>query len=126
MNKENTKYLFDNFDFFHPEKPLTESLMGFGFECGDGWFELIKELCEKIKTLDCPNLVVTQVKKKFGSLCFYFNRQSIDKAKLEPLKILIDEAVEKSIQTCDQCGGSGTRKKSKGLVAVRCKNCENS
>jgi hypothetical protein len=53
MNKENTKKLLKRFEFFHPKKPLTESLMAFGFECGDGWFDLIWELCEKIeKELD--------------------------------------------------------------------------
>ena len=27
----------------------NESLMCYGFECGDGWFDLIWELCEKIE-----------------------------------------------------------------------------
>ncbi|MEK7090164.1 MAG: hypothetical protein AAB930_01100, partial [Patescibacteria group bacterium] len=71
MNKSHTEYLFKNFPFFHPEAPLTESLMAFGFECGDGWFGLIKKLCEKLKDLDLKDFRVTQVKEKFGGLRFY-------------------------------------------------------
>jgi len=38
MNTENTKKLFEKYPiiFGGHTKPLTESLMGFGFECGDG------------------------------------------------------------------------------------------
>jgi len=31
------------------DKPITESLIPFGFECGDGWFWLIGNLCDTIQ-----------------------------------------------------------------------------
>jgi hypothetical protein len=34
--------------FQDKEKPMTESLMCFGCECGDGWHNLIDNLCEQI------------------------------------------------------------------------------
>lgn len=50
--------------------------MAFGFECGDGWYNLINELCENITTLiGDKDIEVTadQVKEKFGGLSFYYS-----------------------------------------------------
>ncbi len=49
MNRQNSMRLFKRFPFFYPQKKLTESLMGFGFECGDGWFDLLWDLCLQIE-----------------------------------------------------------------------------
>ena len=74
MNEANTKYLFKNFSFFKSDKPITESLMRFGFACGDGWFRLVKELCEKLQALDLgEQFEVIQFKEKLGGLRFYTN-----------------------------------------------------
>jgi hypothetical protein len=69
MNAEHTKYLIDHFPTLYAgvSKPLIESLMAFGFDCGDGWFELIKDLSEKLEPLGVEAL---QVKEKWGSLRF--------------------------------------------------------
>jgi len=48
--------------------PDSESCMGRGFECGDGWFELIDRLCGTIQCWvnqgNMPPVHVTQVKEK--------------------------------------------------------------
>ena len=43
MNTENTKKLIEAFPALYRgyKKSPRESLMCFGFECGDGWFDLI-------------------------------------------------------------------------------------
>ena len=102
MNKEHTEYLYKNFSFFHPEEPLTKSLMGFGFECGDGWFELIKELCEKLQKMNLEGFSVLQVKEKFGGLCFYVGL--IETEKADTVYRLINEAESKSYKICEICG----------------------
>lgn len=48
--------------------------MSRGFECDDGWFDIIDVLCERIQFLidhnDRPQVVAQQVKEKFGTLRF--------------------------------------------------------
>ena len=55
--------------------PMTETCMCWGFECGDGWYDLIDTLCHSIQTYldahELPQVVATQVKSKFGELRFY-------------------------------------------------------
>ena len=109
MSPEHEKQLFDRFAFFRPDRPLTASLMGFGFECGDGWFKLLEKLCEEIdehlramKPAAAMPFEVIQVKEKFGGLRFYANwgTDAIDAA--------IDRACEASYHTCEVCGEPGS------------------
>ena len=53
---------------------LQQSLMGFGFEIGDGWYGILEDLITKIKNIDIDKVVkVIQIKEKFGGLRFYIN-----------------------------------------------------
>jgi hypothetical protein len=119
MNKENTEYLIKNFWFFQPDPTLRNNLMAFGFECDDGWFNLIKELCEKLEKLideKYPDLkevpdynkhigftafYVCQVKEKFGMLCFYVS------SAYDEIFDLIQEYEKLSYETCEICGEKG-------------------
>ena len=104
MNKENTKYLFNNFSFFDPQNP--QSCMIYGFDCGDGWFDLVKELCVAIEKLNLgKEFEVGQVKEKFGGLRFYV--QGVPENKSKIVDSLIMEAERKSFSTCENCGASG-------------------
>lgn len=87
----------------------TQNLMCFGFECGDGWYQIIYDLSVSIETqaaqlkadgvseeqLPC----VSQVKEKFGGLRFYVDNLYGDMGEL------IDAAEAQSQETCDVCGG---------------------
>lgn len=70
--------------------PPTESLMGFGIECDDGWYDIIDDLCFAMshtytqwvcldssqKCIDvgpAPQVVAAQIKEKFGTLRFYYD-----------------------------------------------------
>jgi len=62
--------------FAQRNMPMTETCMCWGFECGDGWYDLINSLCYSIQSYlnshtDVPQVVATQVKSKFGGLRFY-------------------------------------------------------
>ncbi len=138
MNKENEKKLFDRFSFFRPERGIQQSLMGFGFSCGDGWFELIWDLCiaidkeidkekEKIpveerakRLLDQEEeyfFEVVQVKEKFAGLRFYSSGGN------NKISELIDEAELKSEGICEGCGAPG-KIRSSGWMRTLCDECE--
>lgn len=56
--------------------PTTENLMCYGFQCGDGWFDLIWQLSEQIEAYCqqqpiAADLMAVQAKQKFGELRFY-------------------------------------------------------
>lgn len=117
MNKDLEKKLFDEFDFFKPERPMTEALMCFGFDCDDGWYEIIYELCKKIKKENIKDFEVVQVKEKLAQLCFYTTR-STDK-----VFDFIQEASAKSEITCEVCGEKGSLCIKGYWYKTLCKKC---
>lgn len=117
MNEKNAKKLFDRFKFFHPERGVEASLMWFGFECEDGWFDLIWRLCEDLTKMELPEgFEVTQVKEKFGTLRFYINSGTDD------IDNRIDEAEDESGRTCEWCGEPGERRGG-GWIRTLCDKC---
>lgn len=60
--------------------PPTESLMCFGFECGEGWLDLLEDLSIELEMLNnriYPKyrcyIRACQVKEKFGTLRYYYD-----------------------------------------------------
>jgi len=98
-------------------KPMTESLMCFGFECGNGWFQLIYDLSSDLmritRTKGYKTPVVVQVKEKFGGLRFYINGSQ------DEYQGRIMAAEELSFQTCEMCGRKGERR-SGGWIQTLC------
>lgn len=81
----------------------TKTCMAWGFECGDGWYRLIRDLSEKIAPLGA---VAEQVKSKYGTLRFYV---SFDEAEhVDEIYDAIGEAEQKSATICEICGEPGT------------------
>lgn len=74
MKKELQQKLYDDFPSLYQQKDLTiqQSCMPWGFECGDGWYNLIYGLSWAITNL-YPSIQASQVKEKFGGLRFYYN-----------------------------------------------------
>jgi len=116
MNKEHSRYLVENFPKLYQGYggDPRETLMAFGFECGDGWFDLLKELSEKIENHD---VVASQVKEKYGTLRFYLMGGATDE-----VWDLIDEAEEESGKICEECGQPG-KLIDGGWLSVRCEAC---
>ena len=85
----------------------TETAMCWGFQCGDGWFEIIDDLCAEITRQvnagAMPPVVAAQVKEKSGYLRFYirdhFNRDANSEAHR-----LIELAQQRAERTCQHCG----------------------
>jgi len=103
MNSDKEKLLTDKFPILYRgiNRPITENLLPFGFECDDGWFNIIWDLSEKLSNLN-EDIIAMQVKEKYATLRFYITGGS-DKAFA-----LIDEAEGKSSSTCEICGKGGT------------------
>ncbi len=120
MNKAHTQKLYDDFPDLYSERFLSiqESLMPFGFECGDGWFNLIYELSKKINKL-CPEAKASQVKEKFGGLRFYVNYCS------EKGLNLIHKYEKKSYKICEDCGATKEVKlRNFGWIKTLCDGCD--
>lgn len=109
MNEALSKKLLD--DFPHLYRDRHASSMQRGFECGDGWFDLIYKLSQDIEAAardaglepDSPDWPrCRQVKEKLGGIRFYvFNCSN------ERIRALIDSAYERSCKTCELCGRPG-------------------
>jgi hypothetical protein len=124
MNSTNTKSLLKEFS------PLYDYLE-WGFECGDGWYEVIRELSNniyvgcverKIKMglpddLEFNPIHVIQVKEKYGTLRFYLSGMH------DWMQGFIDIAEVRSSVTCETCGKPGELKKRAWWCTI-CKDCE--
>ena len=123
MKQELDERLFKRFSFLHPELPVTQNLMCFGFNCGDGWFDILWKLCEGIERLakretgpeEYGKFLVTQVKEKYGGLRFYVNWAT------DKMYDLIDQAEAKSLYVCEKCGKKGTLRNRSGWYVTLCK-----
>ena len=78
MNPELTERLFAEFpELFRGRLlPVTQNLMGFGFECEDGWYDLIRQLATDITTHAAQvglNPLAMQVKQELGTLRFWLD-----------------------------------------------------
>lgn len=111
MSPELNKKLLDKY----PE--IFSGPMPFGFECGDGWFDLIDVLCQRLNKLE-PIPIAIQGKEKFGGLRFYVVRGSFKAFAL------IDFAEQLSYRICEQCGCPGEIR-GKGWVKTLCNKCAN-
>jgi hypothetical protein len=96
--------------FADRNRPMTETCMCWGFECGDGWFNIIDQLCSNIQHhIDWKNrteekvaqVVAEQVKEKFGTLRFYVRGGD------DYTNGLISMAESMSSVTCEECGNPG-------------------
>lgn len=101
MNKQNASFLYLNYPILYKNEC--------GFDCGDGWFDLLNDLSLKLEFIngstDSSKVVALQVKEKFGGLRFY-----VESGTNEILQ-LIDEAEAKSLMTCEECGNDGSLRK---------------
>lgn len=128
MSPELTKQLYDKFPDLFKEKdlPPEQSNMCWGFECSDGWYNIIFTLCsliqihQKSQTPDYKPVVVQQVKEKFGTLRFYYTGGD------DIIFGMVAYAEAISGMTCEVCGDKGTTDWKKSWVRTVCsKHIEN-
>lgn len=102
MSPDLDKKLCTDFPYIFKDRhgKIMDTAMCWGFDCDDGWFQIIYDLCSKISELD-DKVYATQVKEKFGTLRFYINGGD------ELIYDLIDKADQQSGVTCEICGKQG-------------------
>jgi hypothetical protein len=109
MSPEKTKLLLTKYPEIFQEP--------FGFECSDGWFDLIDRLCQKLISLTPPgelHPLATQVKEKFAGLRFYVDGATSDQQDA------IDGAENESLGICEECGEPGKVRKNRWWIYTAC------
>jgi len=124
MHPAQTAQLFKDFPHLYRGHtlPVTETLMGWGFQCGDGWFALLYQLSQQITAYAACHPVVqqvkaTQVKEKFGTL--RFSVQGTD----AHIEALIATAEAQSAQICERDGTPGQLRVQQGHYQTLCDDC---
>ena len=87
-------------------RPLHPLLEGVGLECREGWFNIIRVLCEQLQDQTdnnkAPQVRVLQVKEKYGALHFHADHYS------RAQEAMVNFAEELSRCTCEVCGKNGS------------------
>jgi hypothetical protein len=98
MTDKNTKKLVERFPNIFGKNFL--------FECDDGWFDIIFDLCrdmqQEVNNSGCEQVVAAQVKEKFAGLRFYSSGGN------EVTHAMIEKYSKLSSQTCEVTGGKGS------------------
>ena len=104
------------------DKSMMETCMCWGFECGDGWFNILDQLMGNIQHhIDWKNkkeevvaqVTLDQVKEKFGTLRFYYSGGD------DYIDGLVTMAESMSGVTCEDCGSPGTQTQG-GWIKTAC------
>lgn len=104
---------------------MRTTAMCWGFEHGDGWYNILRALCSSIQGhIDWKNktgvvvkqVVAMQVKEKFGSLRFYYNGGD------DYIRGLVSMAEAMSVSTCEECGVPG-KIYTDGWFRALCEGC---
>jgi hypothetical protein len=93
----------------------------FPFECGDGWFEILKDLIEKIKVqneVEGYETHAAQIKEKYGTLRFYAHTST------DAIDALIEHAEGLSEITCEICGKPAATDYKNSWYTTYCEACK--
>jgi hypothetical protein len=113
MKKELDEYLCKVYPkmMVNRNKDMQETCMCWGFDCGDGWFQILNQLMGSIQNhIDWQNkekevvrqVTLDQVKEKFGTLRFYYSGGD------DTIRGMVCMAESMSSVTCEECGKPGT------------------
>jgi len=118
MNDENTKKIIDACKSLYSNiETERENLrrsdvflpIAFGFECGDGWFDILLDFSKKMQAYfdtQSENFIksvyAVQIKEKFGFLRIYLTAEN------DVVSSYIKEAMQRSRTTCEVCGDTET------------------
>jgi hypothetical protein len=87
------------------------TLIAFGFQHGDGWFDILWRLGEDLESLvrefeaaTGQKFEVLQVKEKFGGLRIYVSEAN------DAIRQRLERAISESFRTCEVCAQQGERR----------------
>ena len=108
------------------EKSMMETCMCWGFECGDGWFNILDQLMGNIQHhIDWKNkkeevvaqVTLDQIKEKFGTLRFYYTGGD------DEISGMVRMAESMSGVTCEECSAPA-KPHGPGWIRTICEPCE--
>jgi hypothetical protein len=135
MKQELDKLLCEKYPkmMVNRNKNMQETCMCWGFECGDGWFNILDQLMSNIQHhIDWNNqnfdkgykqykqvaqVTLDQVKEKFGTLRFYYTGGD------DIIDGMVRMAESMSGCTCEECGNIG-KSRGGGWIHTYCDPCE--
>ena len=156
MKKELEMKQAEEFSFLRKTETRQKSrieniFQAFGYECSDGWYELLRSLCSEIvsayEEVGQPvDIVIDQIKEKFGTLRFYYHFkgqkpgiETIDLLGMGSLRIskgdtplcskiaaIVTKWEDKSTTVCEKCGKPGKLRKDRPWIRTLCDDCNQS
>ena len=106
-----------------------QTCLAFGMECGDGWYDLLDKLLNKLDYIcKASGVQVTadQIKEKYGTLRFYYStiintdlNENDDNVVDDIISNIVSAAERKSETACEVCGKQGELYDA-GWCKVRC------
>jgi hypothetical protein len=98
----------------HGGDPM-QTCMAFGIETDNGWHELLDKCMEKLqyfcdfctKAGNPIQVVATQIKEKYGILCFYYSGEGGSRIDWDIIDDIISQAERRSAQICEESGEYG-------------------
>lgn len=100
----------------------------FGFECHDGWHDLLEEAAIKLEPMITSHLetvdsedfyrpTTSQIKEKYGTLRWYVTGYTDD------MMNIINDTEDKSHHICEVCGKLGKLRHIRGWYSTLCEEC---
>lgn len=155
MNAELEDKISDAFSFMQKKKSFEEQCAtgiiddnygAFGCEVSDGWYDVIYGLCAEITELykkqgQPIDIVVDQIKEKYGTLRFYYHHEGEDKGNTidcpgVSLRFLPNDSElhrqvveivhkweKKSGEVCEKCGKPGVLRNDLSWILTLCDDC---
>lgn len=120
--------------FRQKDLDMSKTCMCWGIEVGDGWYDIIDEICAGLDELYYEYGVVieaSQVKEKFGGLRFYTEMAprflKLTKEEIKQIQQMeydiIGKGEKKSYSICESCGAPA-KSITKGWYRTLCESCD--
>ncbi|GIO35720.1 hypothetical protein J41TS12_05810 [Paenibacillus antibioticophila] len=122
MRKELQQHLLDRFPWAKAQPRIDNLWLRYGFDIGDGWYNLICDLFSEIEELYRAkgleiSLEFAQIKQKFGALTIYTYKT------LPEVYDLIRKFQARSLEVCEKCADRGRLRKQVGWWITLCDSC---
>ena len=116
MNEELVLLITNEFRQFFPGD--YDEIPECTFDCGDGWYRVLHELCAKLSLLTLkPEFRITSVAVRFGKMRIGTNRCS------PAIDTFILDAENASEKICEICAGEAIMHCRDDRLMVRCRDC---
>lgn len=140
MDNDLQEKLFEKYPLVFADRLIDEAespFKAYGIECGNGWFEIIDNLCASLEPhirswqKNNPKMAkkhprTSQVKEKIGGLRFYLDypcgwKEALDSGFKE--EEIIGPFEQESYNVCEFCGKDGEIRNSLIWILTLCESC---